>query len=62
MPRREVQEVIQRALVDEEYRAWLQEDPAAALAEYELTPAELQAIDRATERLLYEMGLAWAIG
>jgi hypothetical protein len=62
LAREQVVQLIQRAMADEEFRAWLEEDPEAALAEYQLTPVELNALDRATERLLYDMGLAWAVG
>jgi hypothetical protein len=60
--REQVLELVQRAMADEEFRARLEEDPDAALAEYQLTQAELNALDRATERLLYDLGLAWSVG
>jgi hypothetical protein len=40
MSLQEVERVMQRALRDEAFRVLLREDPAAALAAYDLTPDE----------------------
>jgi hypothetical protein len=44
MSQRELEAVIGRAIVDQEFRMALFADPTAALAEYELTEAEVAAL------------------
>jgi hypothetical protein len=50
-------QVIERASVDASFRAQLQDDPASALAGYDLTPAERAAVTRGDLGQIGALGL-----